>query len=191
MELAKAIENRRAIYPKQMSGEKVSIDIIHKMLEFANWAPTHKRTEPWRFKVFSETAMIELLDKCKDLYVKQTPFDKFSSIKLEKLDERKQQVSHIIAICMKRNEKDLPEFEEVAAVAMAVQNMWLYLASTQKYGGYWSTPGYALSQEFADYLSLSEDEKCLGLFLLGTITEPDNVPIGQRGDWKEKIEIKS
>lgn len=191
MELAKAIENRRAIYPKQMSGEKVSIDIIHKMLEFANWAPTHKRTEPWRFKVFSETAMIELLDKCKDLYVKQTPFDKFSSIKLEKLDERKQQVSHIIAICMKRNEKDLPEFEEVAAVAMAVQNMWLYLASTQKYGGYWSTPGYALSQEFADYLSLSEDEKCIGLFLLGTITEPDNVRIGQRGDWKEKIEIKS
>lgn len=82
MELAKAIENRRAIYPKQMSGEKVSIDIIHKMLEFANWAPTHKRTEPWRFKVFSETAMIELLDKCKELYVKQTPFDKFSSIKL-------------------------------------------------------------------------------------------------------------
>jgi len=190
MEIQKAIVNRRAIYPKQMSGESIDNETIERMLELANWAPTHKRTEPWRFKVYSGNAMNLLLDKCKELYVKQTTADKFNSEKLMNLDERKRQVSHIIAIGMQRNEAALPEFEEIAAVSMAVQNMWLYLANTQKYGGYWSTPSYALSTEFANFLDLDENEKCLGLFLIGTIAEPDNVPAGQRGDWRDKVKFK-
>lgn len=190
MEIENVIENRRAIYPKQMSGETIDNETIERMLELANWAPTHQRTEPWRFKVYTGDKMKSLLDKCKELYVKQTSVDKFNSEKLTKLDERKQQVSHIVAICLQRNEAELPEFEEIAAVSMAVQNMWLYLASTQKYGGYWSTPGYALGQDFADFLALSEGQKCLGLFLIGTIAEPYNLPKGQRGDWREKVEFK-
>ncbi len=189
MDIQKAIENRRAIYPKQMSGESIDNETIERMLELANWAPTHRRTEPWRFKVYSGNKMDLLLDKCKELYVKQTTADKFNREKLMKLDERKQQVSHIIAICMQRNQVALPEFEEIAAVSMAVQNMWLYLASTQKYGGYWSTPSYALSTEFANFLDLDESEKCLGLFLIGTIAEPEKVPEGQRGDWRDKVEF--
>ena len=191
MKLQKAIENRRAIYPKQMSGDAIPVDIIDKMLELANWAPTHKRTEPWRFKVYAGKSVNTLIDKCKELYIKQTPADKFNAFKLEKLEKRKHQVSHILAICMQRNEAELPEFEEIAAVSMAVQNMWLYLASTQKYGGYWSTPSYVLSTEFANFLDLDEKEKCLGLFLVGTIAEPLKVPAGQRGDWRDKVRFKS
>ena len=190
IEIQKAIEHRRAIYPKQMSGEMIDNETIERMLELANWAATHKRTEPWRFKVYSGNAMNLLLDKSKELYIKQTASEKFNNAKLEKLEERKQQVSHIIAICMQRNEVALPEFEEIAAVSMAVQNMWLYLASTQKYGGYWSTPSYAFSTEFADFLELEENEKCLGLFLIGTIAKPEQVPAGQRGDWRDKVDLR-
>ena len=73
---------------------------------------------------------------------------------------------------------------------MAVQNMWLCLSSTKKYGGYWSTPGYALGDEFAAFLHLEEDEKCLGLFYVGTIAEDVILPEGVRGDWKEKVRFE-
>ena len=189
MSLEEIIKTRRAIFPKQMSGGKVPDEVIDKMLELANWAPTHRHTEPWRFKVYSGDAMGRMLDFCKVCYVRDTPAEKFNSIKLEKIEERKEQVSHIVAICMSRDEV-LPEWEEIAATAMAVQNMWLYLGSTKKYGGYWSTPGYALGDDFSAFLHLPEGERCLGLFYVGTIAESSISADGRRGDWGEKVKFE-
>ena len=47
------ILNRRSVFPKDYTGEKVNDAIVQQMLENANWAPTHKLTEPWRFTVFT------------------------------------------------------------------------------------------------------------------------------------------
>jgi nitroreductase len=188
MSIEETIKTRRAIFPKQMSGEKVPQEIINKMLELANWAPTHRNTEPWRFKVYSGDAMNRMLDFCKQCYVLDTPAEKFNSSKLEKIEQRKEQVSHIVATCMDRNEI-VPEFEEIAATAMAVQNMWLYLASTEKYGGYWSTPGYALGEDFSAFLHLPDGERCIGLFYIGTIAEDALRAEGRRGDWREKVKF--
>ncbi len=191
MALEEVIKGRRAIFPKQMSGEEVPAEIINKMLELANWAPTHRNTEPWRFKVYSGKAKDSLLDLCKECYVKDTPADNYNSVKLEKIEESKNQVSHIVAICMKRDDSvnPLPEFEEIAATAMAVQNMWLYLEETGKYGGYWSTPSYALGDSFREFLELPNEERCLGIFYLGEITSDTDVAEGRRGNWKEKVEF--
>ena len=46
------VRQRRSVFPKDYTGEKVDDSIILQLLENANWAPTHKLTEPWRFKVF-------------------------------------------------------------------------------------------------------------------------------------------
>ena len=189
MELQEAIASRRAIFPKQMSGKPVPQDVIDKMLELANWAPTHRNTEPWRFKVYAGTSMNALLDQCKDCYVKSTPAEKFKSVKIEKIEERKQQVSHIVAICMQRNEI-LPEWEEIAATAMAVQNMWLVLGETNTYGGYWSTPAYAMGEDFRQFLQLEDDEHCLGFFYAGTIDKDAINGGGKRGDWREKVRFE-
>lgn len=190
MTIEEVIKIRRAVFPKQFSGERVPQEIVEKMLECANWAPTHKRTEPWRFVVFSENAKDNLLDYFKDSYVRTTPSEKFNSVKIEKIEQRKQQTSHIIAIVSAYNPDLLPEFEETSATAMAVQNMWLYLASTKQYGGYWSSPGYCLDQNFHSFLNLNENEKCLGVFYVGTIAPEKEIPQGQRGDWKEKVSFK-
>ena len=42
------IESRRSIFPKDYSGE----DILEEILNSSNFAPNHKRTKPWRFRVF-------------------------------------------------------------------------------------------------------------------------------------------
>ena len=187
------IRNRRAVFPKQMNGKKVPQQVLVTMLDLANWAPTHKRTEPWRFKVYTDNALVKLLDLTKVCYVKETPADKFNSVKLDKIEQRKTQVSHVIAICMKRDESQnpLPEFEEIASTSMAVQNMWLYLESTQKYGGYWSTPKYALGDDFRGFLGLQDEEKCLGLFYLGTIEAGLVKSEGKRGNWRDKVVFHS
>lgn len=36
-------------------------NIVEQILEAANWAPTHGRTEPWRFVVLSPTALQEMI----------------------------------------------------------------------------------------------------------------------------------
>ena len=46
-----AIRNRRSVFPAQYTGEPVEKETIEQLLELANWAPTHKKTQPWRFKV--------------------------------------------------------------------------------------------------------------------------------------------
>ncbi len=192
MELEEVIVKRRAVFPKQMNGQKIPEGVIHKVLEMANWAPTHRNTEPWRFKVYSGESMNALLDLCKECYVKTTPAEKFKSIKLDKIDERKEQVSHIVAICMKRDEVNplVPEWEEIAATAMAVQNMWLALSESSKYGGYWSSPAYAMGDDFRKFLKLEDDERCLGLFYAGTISEDVIRAEGRRGDWREKVRFE-
>ena len=48
--------------------------------------------------------------------------------------------SHVICICLNRSQEDfIPEWEEISAVAMSVQNMWL-TCSANNLGCYWSSP---------------------------------------------------
>ena len=39
------------------------------MLEAANWAPTHGKTEPWRFVVLDRAAALDLVDKSVEVIV--------------------------------------------------------------------------------------------------------------------------
>ncbi|MBR9861353.1 nitroreductase [bacterium] len=188
MELKEAIRNRRSIYTSQFSGEPIDQATIEEFLELANWAPTHKHTEPWRFVVYEGEALSRAIDQIKEIYIKETPSEYFNHAQIEKWDQRKTQISHIIAVVMKRHEfTGIPEFEETAAVSMAVQNMWLATAEIDDIGGYWSTPSMVLSPEFANFLELGENERCLGLFILGKISDRAIAPQGKRKDWREKV----
>ncbi len=162
--LSEIIKNRRAIYPDAYSNQPISKTEIEEILEAANWAPTHKRTEPWRFKVFhSENSRTELANFLGEAYMKSV--DSPSDFKQKKMAQKALQSGCVIAICMQRDPAEaIPEWEEVASVAMAVQNMWL-TAHDLKIGAYWSSP--ALIQYFGEYVSLAEGERCLGFFYMG------------------------
>ncbi|MFY0643866.1 MAG: nitroreductase [Bacteroidia bacterium] len=188
MNLEEAIINRRANYPVQFSGEQVDDQLVERMLELANWAPTHKHTEPWRFQVFSKDSLYRFIDVVIDVYTRITPAKDFDSSFSIKMNERKKTVSHIVLIAMEpKPDVSLPEFEEISAVAMAVQNMWLYLSAQKGHGGYWSTPEVLLSQTFHESLNLGEEERCLGMFYVGKLMEPNPKGSGHRTAWKEKV----
>jgi len=157
------IKNRRAVFPAQYNQRPITKDQIIQVLEAANWAPTHKRTEPWRFKVLQGESLIKLGQFLADTYKATT--DNFSEFQYAKLQENPTKASAIIAICMQRDPKaSLPEWEEVAATAMAVQNMWLQ-CTEMNIGAYWSSPG--LIKYMDAFFEFAEGESCLGFFYMG------------------------
>ena len=42
---------------QDMNGEHVSDAEVQQILEAANWAPTHGKTEPWRFAVLASPSV--------------------------------------------------------------------------------------------------------------------------------------
>lgn len=179
--IAEIISQRRAIYPHQYNDEKITNEELTKLLEAANWAPTHRRTEPWRFKVLQGKSKTKFSAFMGSLYLKSA--EKPSKFKQRKIIDKFQQSSAVIAICMQRDpKKSVPEWEEIAAVAMSVQNMWL-LATEMQIGCYWSSP--KMIKDFGDFFDFKEGERCLGLLYLGKTDE--KWPEGER---KSSIEDK-
>jgi len=184
-DLAQLIKNRRSIFPKTYTDKQISDDIIMEILENANWAPNHKKTEPWRFRVLQGQARQDLANYMANWYKENTPAEKFSEKKYEKQLTKPLLSPTIIAICMQRDiEESIPEWEEIAATAMAVQNMWL-TCTAHNIGCYWSSPKSVLQVQ--DLLQLAEGERCLGLFYMGYHKMPQ-IP-GRRGDIKEKVKF--
>ncbi|MDX1941209.1 MAG: nitroreductase [Saprospiraceae bacterium] len=164
-QISELIQKRRAIFPKMYNDHVIPRQIIEVILENANWAPTHRLTEPWRFKVFTGEALKRLAQYLGDYYKQTTSADQFSEEKYQKNMENPLRSACVIAICMQRDpEIRVPEWEEIAAVACAVQNMWL-TCTVYGIGSYWGTPGAALNAN--EFLRLNEGERCLGFFYMG------------------------
>ncbi|MCH2021232.1 MAG: nitroreductase [Saprospiraceae bacterium] len=161
------IKNRRAIYPFAYIDKKIDKKIIFEILNNANYAPTHFLTQPWRFKVIEGQKLKELGNLLATLYKESIKNEHFSEAKYKKTLEKPTRCSHVIAICMERDENErLPEWEEIASTAMAVQNMWL-TSSSYNIGAYWSSPHYMNSDKCSAFLNLTLRQKCLGFFYMG------------------------
>ena len=186
-EVHKLIRNRRSLYPAQYTGEKVEDSIIQEILENANWAPTHKHTEPWRFIVFTEDGLMKLADFQSDFYKEHAlAADNFNEEKYQKLKNNPLKASHVIAIVMKRDPKEsIPEVEEIEAVACAVQNMYL-TASAYGLGAYWGSGGVTYMEEAKPFFGLDEKDRLLGFFYIGKVRE-GLAPKGRRTPIEGKV----
>eukprot|EP00747_Dinoflagellata_sp_TGD_P166301 gnl/TRDRNA2_/TRDRNA2_188902_c0_seq1.p1 gnl/TRDRNA2_/TRDRNA2_188902_c0~~gnl/TRDRNA2_/TRDRNA2_188902_c0_seq1.p1 ORF type:complete len:245 (+),score=51.70 gnl/TRDRNA2_/TRDRNA2_188902_c0_seq1:126-860(+) len=179
----KAVEARRSLFPRDLNGADAPEEVINAMLEMANWAPTHGRTEPWRFTVLRRsTNAIETFFKLAGEGSKrwlsegadgkaEQDLNKFTKKLPSKLKEIAS-VSHVVVICMKRQanpEKIMPEWEEVAATACAVQNMHI-VGCAHGVAGYWSSGGCdgpMACTEVRSFLGLEDGDRCLGMFYVG------------------------
>tara|TARA_B100001173_G_C15981595_1_gene544795 strand:+ start:683 stop:1267 length:585 start_codon:yes stop_codon:yes gene_type:complete len=168
-EISEIIKDRRTIYPELYTSRKVHKEIIEHLLRNAVWAPTHGKTEPWRFKVYSGESRNVLSEKLGELYQKLTSKEQFKEEKLVKIKARPFLSSVVIAVCMERgNNEKIPVVEEIEAVACAIQNMSL-TATAYGLGSFWSTPKIIYTPEMNSFLNLKEQDKCVGLFYVGYV----------------------
>jgi nitroreductase len=187
-EVNQLIRQRRSVFPKDYSGDTISNAMVEQLLENANWAPTHKLTEPWRFRVFTGGGLQSLARLQSDCYKKVTERNgTYKEDRYQALLTKPLLSSHIISIGMKRDEKaSVPEVEEVGAVFCAVQNMYL-TATAYGIGCYLSTGGITYFEEAKPLFGLGNADKLLGFLHLGvpkTVSiEGRRKPIGEKVIW--------
>jgi nitroreductase len=183
-QITQLIQRRRSIYPPMYDTTRpIERATIEQVLDNARWAPTHKRTQPWRFRVFHSAESRKALGQyLADYYLNNTEKEQISEQKHQKMLENPQRAGAVVAIIMQRDAAEsLPEFEEIAAVAMAVQNMWL-TCTELGLGCYWSTPSAILKAD--EFLQLQPGQRCLGIFYMGWHHAPD-----MQGQRKELAEV--
>ena len=112
--------------------------------------------------------------------------EKFQERKFQKLQTNPTKAGCVIAICMQRDlEERIPEWEEIAAMGCAIQNMYL-TCTAYGIGSYWSSPGIIKYSEISEFLNLKEGERCLGFFYMGYHEMPQIE--GKRGAISDKVD---
>lgn len=184
-EINRLIRNRRSVFPKQFeAGKHIPDEIVQQILENATWAPNHGHTEPWHFVVFTGEGLKKLSNFQSELY-KESAGEKFKEATYQNLQNNPLKASHVIAIGMKRDpNKKHPEVEEIAAVACAVENIYLSVTA-YGLGGYWTTGGVTYNEKAKSFFGLSAEDRLLGFFYIGYVAVPS--PDGKRKPIEEKV----
>ena len=183
--IKKIINYRRSVFPPSYTDQVISTELLIELLDCANAAPTHKLTQPWRFVVFRENGLARLADRLAALYKAHTPAEQFLQKKQENTRKKVLQSGAVIAIVVSYSGA-VPQWEEIAATACAVQNLWLG-ASAAGIGGYWSSPGTV--KHLGEFLNVAEHEECLGFFYMGYHDEPprkaNRQPVTEKIRWED------
>lgn len=186
-ELSTLIRTRHSVFPDQFEpGKRADDPLIQEILENANAAPNHGREQPWHFTVFTGAGLQKLADFQSALY-KEKAGTGFKEATWLKLSQNPLKASHVIAITMKRSTKPaIPEVEDMAAVACAVQNIALSVHACGL-GGYWGSGGITYYPEAKPFFGLGPDDRLLGFFYIGVVAVPSagnkRIPISEKSTW--------
>jgi nitroreductase len=168
------------------------------MLNAGNWAPTHGKTEPWRWvvvrgdsKEMEEYIDINAIEMRKMKGKKGPEADEKIEMKLAKKPKELRKCAYLIFIIQKKVANDnggyMPDWEETAAVACSVQNMHL-MATSLGIAAYWSSGGWdtvLCSSAVKTFLNIAEEDKCLGIFHVGRSDKMGSYR-ASRGDFQKK-----
>ncbi|PTT42333.1 nitroreductase [Chryseobacterium sp. HMWF028] len=161
--LKEIIEKRRSIFPKDYTDTEISQEILEEILHSATFAPNHKRTKPWRLKIFKGEEKALLASEMQAIYKATTPEQVFLEKKYNDIGFKINKANVVVSIVVNFSGM-VPEWEEIAATSMAVQNMYL-TCTANNIGCYWSSP--KILDELKESLTIEENQKCLGLFYMG------------------------
>ncbi|QQV03450.1 MULTISPECIES: nitroreductase [Chryseobacterium] len=163
--LKQIIKQRRSIFPKDYSDTVISQEILDEILHSASLAPNHKRTKPWRFKIFRGEEKAKLALEMQSIYKETQSEQLFLEKKYNDIGFKINKADAVLSIVVNFSGM-VPEWEEIAAVSMAVQNMYL-TCTANNIGCYWSSP--KLVDHLKESLTIQENQQCLGLFYMGNL----------------------
>lgn len=185
-QLEHIISNRRTIKPDQMNGKKIEDDVITQLVQLADWAPTHGRTEPWRFYIYNNPTAF--CAQHAELYRSSSTEENFNASSYEKLQQMGDKASHVIIAAMRRGDlPKIPELEEIAATSAAIQN-FLLGAESRGIAVYWGSGGMVYKPEMKTFLGLRDVDIVLGALYLGYSDEPikegvRKMPLSEKMIW--------
>lgn len=187
--VSKNIKERRTLKAQFMNGEKIEDEVIMELLELADCAPTHGRTEPWRFNVFSGAGFEDFCTFHSKIYWEETEEGIRNPTTRDLFGRLYETASHLIVVSMKRTPKvKIPDFEEYAACSAAVQNILLG-AEALGLASIWNTGGKTYSPSMKKYLNLEEEDQVVALVYLGKSNPIEDrsakrrIPLNEKTQW--------
>jgi nitroreductase len=147
MDVETAIRTRRT--HKAFAPEPLPREQIDELLELASWAPNHNLTVPWRFRVIGPETLLRLKEVA----------GPEGAVKLDRAP------TLIVVSCVLSGDP-VEEEEDLHATATA-SYIVLLAAHGRGLAGYWRTPGILRSAEGRAAVSLSDEERFVGLLHLG------------------------
>ena len=175
--LSDIITKRRSIKPANMNGKIIPDEQVKDIIQLADWAPTHGKTEPWRFVVYAGNKVKEFCRNHAELYKTNTAPDTFLQAVYDKLFHNGDNASHIVVAYMQRgNLPKIPVLEEIVATGAAVEHILLG-ATALGIASFLSTGGQTHNQVMKDFLHLRDEDVMIGIIYLGYT---NNIPEGKR-----------
>ena len=142
-----AIRSRRT--HKVFAAQPVPRALLGELLEVARWAPNHRLTNPWRFRIVGPASLAALKDAA-------------GPEAASKLDR----APTLVAASTRRSEDPIQDQEDLCATACAVYAV-LLAAHGRGLAGYWRTPEVLRTQSGLAALEIPSDERFVGLIHLG------------------------
>lgn len=161
--LINLIEKRKSVFPKDYIDQPIDDQILEDLVKYGTMAPNHKRTRPWKYQIFKGEEKVQLGQELQAIYKHNTPDHLFLEKKYNDIGFKTTQAGAIISIVCDFSPL-VPEWEDIAAVSMGVQNMYL-LCTALGLGCYWSSP--KIVEQLKNSLIIEEGQRCLGLFYVG------------------------
>ena len=179
MEVDKAIVSRVSV--KKFSDREVPKELIEKCLDLAVWAPNHRLTEPWRFRVVTDRGRDALADvvcsqmksapaisEDKGLFrepLRVTATVK-ASIAAEGVRQKIMSAPVLIVIYSLRTHDETITKENFAATAAAVQNLLLG-AHHLGLAAIWRTADYFTGDQVHAFLQIPREMDFVGAVYIG------------------------
>ncbi|MDP2710482.1 MAG: nitroreductase [Solirubrobacteraceae bacterium] len=157
MELEQAIRTRRT--HKVYAPQPLDRETLDELFELARWAPNHKLTNPWRFRVVGPQALERL---------KQASDDPIAAAKLDRAPT-------LVAVSATQSGDPVLDEEDVLAAATAAYVV-LLAAHGRGLASYWRTPGVLRTAEGRAALAVADGERVVGLLHLGHPRQEPRVP---------------
>jgi nitroreductase len=184
--VAKCIRTRRTV--KAYTGEAVPRATLERWLDLACWAPTHRLTQPWRFAVLEQPAIVRLSEFLRgEPQIAAVPDPAKGAAKLAKLLDRLPTLGAMIQVTWVRDADPLIDLEEHAAASAAVQNL-LLAAHADGWAAFWSTTAALGHPATLTWCGLAPaTQGFLGSLWLGRASQdtpaPPRATLAQRVTW--------
>lgn len=164
MDLFEAVRSRRTW--KSYTGEPLTREELDELFELARWAPNHKLTQPWRFRVVGPAARERLCEVTAEQARASAPegadAEKVVAVALKKL----MMAPTIVAVTSVRNPDPVLDVEDLASSSVAAY-LLLVGAHAKGFASFWRSPGVLQSLEGSAALGIDAGEEAVGLIYLG------------------------
>ncbi|WP_034387826.1 nitroreductase [Deinococcus sp. YIM 77859] len=185
LDLLTTIRERRTVELKDLKPDPIPHEVLLTLLEAANWAPSHGKTEPWRFVVFTGEGRMRLAGVLAASLARLKGEAAPDPEVLRAQRERQRLAPVWLAVAVEPAQKpQMPLHEEQWAVACAVQNLML-AARSLGIASKWITNAASLHPQTREALGFGERASMMGLVYLGY--PRGEWPAGERRPVEDKV----